>query len=126
MYSLYEKHTVQNVKQYLKDLAQSIRILKILRKMEKNQNLKGFDPEKVENLKQDLNSRSLFSTLILRQITYRQYHIAYSEFRGRTREEIEPFTKNPPNSRLIDNIKKQMEEAMEEVRNEREALRISA
>jgi len=40
-------------------------------------------------------------------IEYREYHIAYSELRGRTREEIEkPAEGNKPNEELIKKLKK--------------------
>ena len=40
------------------------------------------------------------------QREYRHFHIAYSELRGRTREQIEAKCDNPPNEYMIEKIKK--------------------
>jgi len=56
---------------------------------------------------------------------YRSHHIAYSEMRGRTRDQIEtPREGNEPDEIWIENIKAEYTEPVEEV--DEEALRISA
>lgn len=41
------------------------------------------------------------------QYEYRHRHIAYCELRGRTREQIENKTNNPPNNNYIDKLKEE-------------------
>ena len=88
MYS--EKHTIKNIKSYLKNIAKRITILKQLRKMECNQNLKGFDPKLVDEVK-DLVNKSYSENYLVKVNSkeFRHYHIAYCEFRGKTRKQIE-------------------------------------
>ena len=78
-----ENFTIPSIKAFLKDLALMIRICKQLRKLEKNQHLDHFKVEDVAAAAKKVTS--LYSL----RFQARHYHIAYCEFRGRTRQQIE-------------------------------------
>jgi len=98
-----EKYTVSAVKAFLKELAIMIRISKQLRKCTENQRIEHFPAEAVKKA----SNESLDS---LRHQA-RHYHIAYSEFRGRERSQIENKTNTKVDEALIAQIKSAMAEA---------------
>jgi len=52
-------------------------------------------------------------------VTFRHYHIAYCELRGRKRVEIEnPHENNTPNQKWIDQIKKEYQDKINEWRTQ--------
>jgi hypothetical protein len=137
-----EKHTIKNVKEYLKDIAKRITILKVLRKDIPHQNLKGFDTALVDEVKKltipselDRYPRYYNSPEYLVRVNsreFRHYHIAYCEFRGRTREQIENKVSEHTtlwrtDEKYIKEIKEKITHDMEEYNNERkEDVRLSA
>ena len=98
-----ENYTVAGVKAFLKDLAAMIRILKQLRKEEQNQHIGHFPADMIE--------RAESESLGILRYQARHYHIAYSEFRGRERNQIENKANTEPDESLISNIKDAMAEA---------------
>ena len=106
-------YTLSEIKIYLKELSTKIRIKKQLRKTVYGK-LDHFDPEDVELVK---SSRRYTEDY---QREFRHLHIAYCLFRGRTIEQIEPKTEKKRNEDWIKDLKSKIENAMEELRNERE------
>jgi hypothetical protein len=98
-----EKYTVPAVKAFLKDLAVMIRILKQLRKEEQNQRIGHFPADAIELAKAESLDTLRFQA--------RHYHIAYSEFRGKERSQIENKANTQPDESLISGIKAAMAEA---------------
>jgi hypothetical protein len=81
------------LKNYLKKLAIEIREYKSKHKEVQRQNGGG-------------GSRYI-GEIYSRQFLYRHHHIAYSELRGKTRDQIEkPKENNKPNEKVIEKIKK--------------------
>jgi hypothetical protein len=128
---MYSKHTIKNVKEYLKGIAKRITILKVLRKDIPNQNLKGFDPTLVDEVKKLTEEKPgtyrYYTTpeyLVRTNASeFRHYHIAYCEFRGKTREQIEnkvsEHTTRNTDEKYITIIKERIIHDMEEYNNER-------
>lgn len=80
------------LKNYLKELAVEIREYKEKHKEIQRQNGGG--------------GSGYIGDLYRRQYLYRHHHIAYSELRGRTRDQIErPKEDNKPNEKVIAQIK---------------------
>ncbi len=100
-------YTVKGVKTLLKKLSVLIRIAKQLRKLPENQNLSSFN--------QDLITEASQHSVSSLQYEARHYHIAYCEFRGRTRLVIEPKTNNEPSESYIKTIIENMSKAMNEI-----------
>ena len=125
-------YTVYDVKKHLKQLAVEIRALKQLRKLEHNQNLNvlnSIEPEILEKAMQRAKKDyGAINAVHNACYEFRNWHIAYCEFRGKSREQIEkPADGNSPNEQLIAQIKENMAVAMEKVRAAREeTLRASA
>ena len=91
----FNKTAYLNLKQELKDLAQQIRKTRFQYKEAQRNNL-----IRVAN--------KLLRQLLELSYNARHKHIAYSELRGRTRDQIErPREGNKPNERLIQKIKDQ-------------------
>jgi hypothetical protein len=104
-----ENFTIRGIKNFRKELAVVIRIKKHLRKQEQNQNLKQFSAEAVEMAQKE--STSLENLRVLA----RHYNIAYAEFRGKARSQIENKTgenTRQPDESLILSIKEAMAKAM--------------
>jgi hypothetical protein len=81
------------LKNYLKELAVEIREYKDKHKEVQRQNKGG--------------GSKYIGEIYHRQYLYRHHHIAYSELRGKTREQIEkPKENNKPNEKVIEKIKK--------------------
>ena len=113
-------YTLKEVKNYLKQLSNEIRIFKQLRKTVYG-NLGHFEEKDVEKVK------SSSWDIIDFKREFRHYHIAYCLFRGRLLEEIENKSEKSRNMDKINNIKNKIQIAMEELRNDREEnVRISA
>jgi hypothetical protein len=98
-----ENYTVPAVKAFLKELAIMIRILKQLRKEEQNQHL--------QHIPADVIERARAESLDTLRYQARHYHIAYSEFRGRERNQIE----NKANTKADESLIAQIKTAMTEV-----------
>lgn len=96
-------YKVKGVKAFLKELSEVIRVAKQLRKLERNRKL-GKIPE-------DIMDKATKSSVESLKFLARHHHIAYSEFRGRTREEIERKTNTEPDESLIKTIKDEMAKA---------------
>lgn len=90
---------LKNTKNFLKETALKIREEKNHRKIDKRGNTPLYEIEQhIQSLK----------------YTYRHYHIACSELRGKTREQIEnPRKDNPANNTYIEEIKKEIKEKYE-------------
>ena len=103
------KGKMLELKNYLKAKAQEIRENRAEYKRQQREDGYSYMKEDVEALSYD----------------YRNHHIAYSEMRGRTRDQIErPGENNEPDELWIENIKAEYTEPVEEV--DEQALRISA
>lgn len=122
---MLKEYTVKNVKKYLKKLSNKISIVKQLRKLKRNQDLRGFNEELINLVIKDIElGYCIEDTLRIYRRHFRHHHIAYCEFRGRSRDEIEkPAEDNRPNEKDIKLIKEKMTKAMEAVRDERKTLR---
>jgi hypothetical protein len=90
---------LKETKEFLKETAVKIRKNKDCRKKDKRGNESLYVIEqRIQELK----------------YTYRHYHIACSELRGKTREQIEvPRKDNPANNNYIEKIKKEIKEKYE-------------
>ena len=99
-----ENFTVVGVKSFMKELAVTIRILKQLRKQEENQHIQHFAPEAIERAKKESLGSLRFQA--------RHYHIAYSEFRGNVRSQIETKATLKADESLILSLKEAMLAAM--------------
>lgn len=108
-------YLVSDIKSFLKQLATVIRIKKIMRKEPHNQHLEGFSPEQLDMAKKMFtyggfqpleNIRALASA----KETYRAHHIAYCEFRGKSRSQIENKTSDgsPYPPKWVEEIKAKM------------------
>lgn len=98
-----ENYTVPAVKAFLKELAIMIRILKQFRKEEQNRRIEHFPAELVK--------KACTESLDTLRYQARHYHIAYSEFRGRERNQIENKANTKADESLITQIKAAMAEA---------------
>ena len=80
---------------------------KEIRELKNKRPLKNRGDEKLWHIQMVLNSMSY---------QFRHYHIAYCEFRGRKREEIEQKVRedNKPNEAFVDRVKDQLHKDMEE------------
>lgn len=93
------------LKQWIKDTAKQIRIVKFQYKEAQRNGLITM-------------SNSLLYQLLKLQYDYRHHHIAYSELRGRTRLQIEPKVRehNEPNEEYIKQIKEKYAWTPEEIK----------
>jgi len=102
-----ENHTISKVRQFLKLQSEVIHVLKQLRKCEQNQHIGSVSPEAqavIESYKKRPYYTADFFLAGLRNDA-RHYHIAWSEFFGKTREQIEAKSNKPPCEELIQSIK---------------------
>lgn len=89
------------LKQWLKEQASAIKETK--KKHKENQRLR--------------NDNSLMGSLFVASRNYRHHHIAYSELKGRTRDQIEkPRQDNLPNEEKIQEIKERYTDGQETLR----------
>ena len=87
---------IKQLKEFLKSTAQEIREKKILIKKTQRMDIYA-------GLKQ--------SKLVELKFVYRHHHIAYSELKGRRREEIEsPRADHLPDNRIISELKRQYQD----------------
>lgn len=117
-------YTLKGVKAYLKNLAKIIRIKKHLRKDAQNQHVEQFSAEDlalaatIQPSSWDTRGVWLISNL---KAEYRSLHIAYCEFRGKTREQIESKVTegNEPNESQIKTNLEMISAAMEVYRKDK-------
>ena len=111
-------YTFQGIKNFRKELDTVIRIKKQQRKDTTNQRLHGFSAEQLafadtmSPLPSESNYIKAYALKDLRD-TARSYHIAISELRGHTREEIERNPETDADEKFILSIKSQITSAME-------------
>ena len=107
-----EEYTLYNVKEYLKKLGTKISIKKQMCKTV-YRDLSRFTPGLVSEVYSERRRLGNY------QNEFRHLHVAYCEFRGRTREQVERKTENPPNEDLIKDLKFKIKIAMEKHHEER-------
>jgi len=93
------KFTTKNVRSFLKTIAKTIRVLKVLRKERIGERLKNFTEEEINQAKSET-----FSLAYIRDYA-RHLHIAYSEFLGNKREDIERTCITKPRESQIQQFK---------------------
>jgi len=102
-----KKYENQELKKILLGNAEKIRLIKNKIKEKQNMlNWPGVPSEVLQQTKQQI--KGFVKNLQFTQLAYREDHIAYSEMRGRSREQIEkPKTAQEITEEIIDAIKKQ-------------------
>lgn len=110
-----QTYLVSDIKSFLKQLATVIRIKKIMRKADHNQHLEGFSQEQLDLAEKVYSNSGLVSWQLARNLDsirdmYRAHHIAYCEFRGKSRTQIENKTSDgePYPNDVIERIKSRM------------------
>lgn len=113
-----DNYSLSNIKKYLKDLSYQIRISKIFRKQKSNQKFKGFDICQVDKIRDLIEKEHIGACGLVETLSYnfRHFHIAYCEFRGKTREQIERKSRVSPQEYIIDHIKSQILRDMEKIK----------
>ena len=96
----YSRH---DVKQYRKDIDVLIRIRKEMRKTVR-------EPQFGEATEDQIKQAQALSLWWLKE-TARVFHIAVSELRGRSRDQIERDPHEPPDEKRIGSVKKEMRDA---------------
>lgn len=108
-------YLVSDIKSFLKQLATVIRIKKIMRKEPHNQHLEGFSQEQLDLAEKVYSNSGLSSWHLVYNLesirdAYRAHHIAYCEFRGKSRSQIENKTSDgsPYPPKWVEEIKAKM------------------